>query len=100
MIPPVVTTSSPLASASYAARTASAGIREPLRSRPGDSDENVLHVARRLLSIVQARPSGTVALVVTDGTGEEDDSGEEMPDDDLSEEDAKLILAALKNMKL
>jgi len=44
-----------------------------IHARPDNPTEDVLHVARRLLAIVQGRPDGAAAMVVTDGTNEEDD---------------------------
>ena len=77
-------------------------LEHAIRSRPGKPSEDVLHVARRLLAIMRTRPDDALALVVTDGTGEEDDDGEggKSPDDDLPPEDAQKILAALQAMRI
>ncbi|HEY7311887.1 MAG TPA: hypothetical protein VH643_21160 [Gemmataceae bacterium] len=46
-----------------------------LRSKPDRPSEDVLHVARRLLAIVQARPGGALAMVITDGTSGDEGAG-------------------------
>jgi len=44
--------------------------------KPGDPAEDAQHVSEQLLAVVKDRPKGCIAIIITDGSDDEDDEEE------------------------
>jgi len=50
-----------------------AELKRLIASKPGRPDEDVRHITEELLTVVADRPKGCIAVIVTDGSDNEDD---------------------------